>query len=267
MFNHHAFRDRVALSGVNSINWGRILAQITYYFAAASVLGRAAPEGELRRADGQFRRHLRGLRREAHGATVERLVVATNSNDILARTHATGAYEMQGVAATTSPSMDIQISSNFERYLFEAAGRDPALVRNQMAGLAQSRRFSLSEAQVGALRREFAAARAGEDEIAATIRRVKAESGYLMDTHYGLRRDRAGEDAARRRDAGRAAGDGPSPQVPGRHGGDHWRAAWPAAVPRRPADGARADHPAANDLAAVERFVEDNARAVRGAAA
>ncbi len=267
MFNHHAFRDRVALSGVNSINWGRILAQITYYFVAASVLGAPHRKVSFVVPTGNFGDIFAGYAAKRMGLPVERLVVATNSNDILARTHATGAYEMQGVAATTSPSMDIQISSNFERYLFEAAGRDAALVRNQMAGLAQSRRFSLSETQVGALRREFAAARAGEDEIAETIRRVKAESGYLMDTHTAC-----GEIArlktlpadgtpvvllatahpAKFPDAMEAI-TGERPGLPPSLDG---LLSAPERITRLP-----------NDLAAVERFVEENARAVRGAAA
>ena len=80
------------------------------------------------------------------GLPVERLVIATNDNDILRRTHATGAYEVRGVMATTSPSMDIQVSSNFERYLFEATNRDAAWVRGKMGALGQSGRFDLSDA-------------------------------------------------------------------------------------------------------------------------
>ncbi len=135
MFNHHAFRDRVALSGVNSINWGRILAQITYYFVAAAALGAPHRKVSFVVPTGNFGDIFAGYAAKRMGLPVERLVVATNSNDILARTHATGAYEMKGVEATTSPSMDIQISSNFERYLFEASGRDAALVRTRWRAL------------------------------------------------------------------------------------------------------------------------------------
>ncbi len=110
------------------------------------------------------------------------LVVASNSNDILPRTHAEGVYEMRGVMATSSPSMDIQISSNFERYLFEASGRDAALIRGFMGSLSQSGRFDL-KAVAGRYAEDFRAAAASEDEVAAAIRSVKAASGYVMDPH------------------------------------------------------------------------------------
>ena len=124
MFTNRRFRDEVKLSGVNSINWGRIVAQIVYYFTAAVCARRAASRGDLRRPDRQFRRHLRRLLRQAHGPADRTLAIATNANDILARTIETGRYEVTGVQPTISPSMDIQVSSNFERLLFECVGRD-----------------------------------------------------------------------------------------------------------------------------------------------
>jgi threonine synthase len=117
------------------------------------------------------------------GLPIERLAIATNDNDILRRTHATGTYEVRGVLATTSPSMDIQVSSNFERYLFEAGNRDAAWIRGRMGALAQSGRFDLSDAVLAAMRADFDAATATGDEVAACIRRVKAERGYLLDPH------------------------------------------------------------------------------------
>jgi threonine synthase len=117
------------------------------------------------------------------GLPVERLTIATNDNDILRRTHASGVYEVRGVTATTSPSMDIQVSSNFERYLFEAGNRDAAWVRGRMGGLAQSGRFELGGETLKRLRADFDAATGTMDEVAACIRRVKAESGYLLDPH------------------------------------------------------------------------------------
>ena len=127
MFNHHAFRDRVRLSGVNSINWARIVAQAVYYFTAAVSLGARTQSG-VHGADRKFRRRLCGLRASRMGLPIDRLVIATNVNDILARTFATGTYELRDVVATTSPSMDIQVSSNFERLLFDAYGRDAGAV-------------------------------------------------------------------------------------------------------------------------------------------
>ena len=129
LFNDHAFRDRVKLSAVNSINWARIVAQIVYYFTAAVALG--APEKRITFAvpTGNFGDVFAGYVAAKMGLPIERLIVATNVNDIIARTLETGVYEVRGVVATSSPAMDIQVSSNFERLLFDASGRDPAAVR------------------------------------------------------------------------------------------------------------------------------------------
>jgi threonine synthase len=183
MFNDHAFRDRVGLAGVNSINWARVAAQITYYFAAAAALGAPHRPISFSVPTGNFGDILAGYAARRMGLPVEHLVIATNDNDMLRRTWATGAYEVRGVTPTTSPSMDIQVSSNFERYLFEASERDPAWVRGRMGSLAQSGRFDLSGKVLINLRRDFAAASAGMEEVAACIRRVKAASGYLLDPH------------------------------------------------------------------------------------
>jgi threonine synthase len=120
------------------------------------------------------------------GLPVERLTVATNVNDILVRTMNTGTYEVHGVTATTSPSMDIQVSSNFERLLFDACGRDPAPVRAMMGSLAQSRSFTIAPDALGEIRSRFTAARADEDETAATVRSVYKEAGYLIDPHTAV---------------------------------------------------------------------------------
>src|SRR6201991_3743537 len=120
LFNHHAFRDEVALSGVNSINWARIVAQAVYYFTAAVALGAPHRGVAFTVPTGNFGDVFAGFVALGMGLPVERLVIATNVNDILARTLATGTYEPRDVIATASPSMDIQISSNFERLLFDA---------------------------------------------------------------------------------------------------------------------------------------------------
>ncbi len=183
MFNDHAFRDRVNLSGVNSINWGRIVAQVTYYFVAAAALG--APDRKIVFSvpTGNFGDVFAGYVARRMGLPIELLVIGSNQNDILPRTLETGVYEMRDVVVTSSPSMDIQISSNFERFLFEASGRDGDLVARQMQMLAQGRRFVLTEAQAAALRMEFGAAGASEVEVAATIRDTLSASGYLLDPH------------------------------------------------------------------------------------
>jgi len=186
LFNDHAFRDRVKLSAVNSINWARIVAQIVYYFTAAVALG--APEKRITFAvpTGNFGDVFAGYVAAKMGLPIERLVVATNVNDILARTLETGTYEVRGVVATSSPAMDIQVSSNFERLLFDASGRDPAVVRDAMRDLGTKGSFKLSEKALANMRALFFASRADENETRDTIRDVHKESGYVLDPHTAV---------------------------------------------------------------------------------
>ncbi|MBN9046658.1 MAG: threonine synthase [Rhizobiales bacterium] len=186
MFNDHAFRDALSLSGVNSINWGRIMAQVVYYFTAALSLGAPDRAVSFTVPTGNFGDIFAGYVAKRMGLPIERLVIATNDNDILARTLDHGAYEMRGVAQTTSPSMDIQISSNFERLLFEAYGRDAAAVRGLMSSLKQSGGFTIPEKPLSAIRAEFSAGRATVAETAATIKAVLAADGYLLDPHSAI---------------------------------------------------------------------------------
>ncbi|MGB7278330.1 MAG: threonine synthase [Pseudolabrys sp.] len=186
MFNHHAFRDRVRLSGVNSINWARIIAQAVYYFTAAVALGAPHRKIAFTVPTGNFGDVYAGYVAARMGLPVDRLVVATNTNDILARTFATGTYEIRDVVATMSPSMDIQVSSNFERLLFDATGRDAASVRTLMGSLAQSRRFVVSAQALKELRALFSANRADEQECAAEIRAWMKEANYCVDPHTAI---------------------------------------------------------------------------------
>jgi threonine synthase len=186
MFNHADFRERVRLSGVNSINWARIVAQAVYYFTAAVALGAPHRKVAFTVPTGNFGDVYAGYVAMCMGLPVDRLVIATNVNDILARTLATGTYELRPVVSTTSPSMDIQVSSNFERLLSEAYGHDGNAIRSLMGSLAQSRRFSLSARALSQIRASFAAARADEEEVAATIRAVKRETGNFVDPHTAV---------------------------------------------------------------------------------
>ncbi|MSO67759.1 MAG: threonine synthase [Pseudolabrys sp.] len=186
MFNHHAFRDRVRLSGVNSINWARVVAQTVYYFTAAVALGAPHRKVAFTVPTGNFGDVYAGYVAARMGLPVDRLVVATNVNDILVRTLATGAYETRDVVATTSPSMDIQISSNFERLLFETCGRDAKQVAALMGSLAQSRRFTVPAAALKQMRATFTADKADEQECAATIRAWMREAGYCADPHTAV---------------------------------------------------------------------------------
>ncbi|HYZ43966.1 MAG TPA: threonine synthase [Xanthobacteraceae bacterium] len=186
MFNHQAFRDQVRLSGVNSINWARIVAQVVYYFTAAVALGSPRRKIAFTVPTGNFGDVYAGYVALCMGLPIDRLTVATNVNDILARTIATGAYELRDVVPTSSPSMDIQVASNFERLVFDIYRRDGRAVRALMASLAQSRRFALSASALSALRAVFSADRADEDETAATIRTMLRETEQLIDPHTAV---------------------------------------------------------------------------------
>ena len=186
LFNDHAFRDSTRLAGVNSINWGRIVAQVTYYFVAGVALG--APHRSLSFAvpTGNFGDIYAGYVAKKMGLPIERLIIGTNVNDILARTLETGSYEVRSVAATTSPSMDIQVSSNFERLLFEASRRDADAVRAMMASLRQSGRFTITQETLAHIRSEFDAGTTDETAVAETMRQTLKDTGYLLDPHTAV---------------------------------------------------------------------------------
>jgi threonine synthase len=186
LFNHAAFRDRVQLSAVNSINWARIVAQAVYYFTAAVSLGAPHRKVAFTVPTGNFGDIYAGYVALLMGLPIDRLVIATNVNDILTRTLATGTYELRDVVPTTSPSMDIQVSSNFERLLFDAYDRDAGAVRSLMGSLAQSRRFTISGRALSQIRAVFTADRADEEEVAATMRTVKRETGHFVDPHTAV---------------------------------------------------------------------------------
>ncbi len=183
MFNDHAFRDRVSLSGVNSINWARIMAQIVYFFSSALSLGSPDRPVSFTVPTGNFGDIFAGYAAKRMGLPIDRLVIATNDNDILARTLDTGEYLTKGVVETSSPSMDIQVSSNFERLLFEEGNRDSSSVRRYMDSLKQSGGFTIDAGTMTRIRAGFDAGRADVEEAAATIREMLASNGYLLDPH------------------------------------------------------------------------------------
>lgn len=186
MFNHSGFRDSMRLSGVNSINWARIVAQVVYYFVAGVALGAPHRRVSFTVPTGNFGDIFAGYVAARMGLPIERLVIATNVNDILHRTLEGGRYEVTGVTASTSPSMDIQVSSNFERLLFEAHGRDGAAVRRLMQGLSQSGAFEIAVEPLGRIRERFGSGRTDQQATAATIRRTLEETGYLLDPHTAV---------------------------------------------------------------------------------
>ncbi|HEX4298476.1 MAG TPA: threonine synthase, partial [Devosia sp.] len=183
LFRNVAFRTDMHLGGVNSINWGRIVAQIVYYFTAAVSLGAPHRPVSFVVPTGNFGDIFAGYAARRMGLPIANLVIATNSNDILARTLETGIYETGAVVPTISPSMDIQVSSNFERLLFEALGRDAEAMKRLMNSLQQSGRFTVPPKALAAIRESFAAGRASEAETSATIAQTFRQSGYLLDPH------------------------------------------------------------------------------------
>jgi len=186
MFNHPAFRQAHQLSGVNSINWARIMAQIVYYFTSASSLG--APDRKVRFCvpTGNFGDIYAGFAAAKMGLPIDRLTIATNINDILERAVKTGRYEVLGVTPTTSPSMDIQVSSNFERLLFDAVGRDGASVTRMMNSLSQSGSFTISPDALAYIANDFDAIRSDEDETLKTMHEVYVTSGEMIDPHTAV---------------------------------------------------------------------------------
>lgn len=186
MFNDLALRDSLQLAGVNSINWARLMSQIVYYFTSGVALG--APERSISFSvpTGNFGDIFAGYAAMSMGLPIERLVIATNVNDILVRTFESGRYAPAGVSPTISPSMDIEISSNFERLIYELAGQDADRVRDNMESLRSQGSFALDPEELGYLRKIFQAARATEEEQIAEIRRVKADTGYLADPHTAV---------------------------------------------------------------------------------
>ncbi|HWA19097.1 MAG TPA: threonine synthase [Devosia sp.] len=186
LFSNASFRTEMSLSGVNSINWGRIVAQIVYYFTAAVSLGAPQRKVSFVVPTGNFGDIFAGYAAKRMGLPVANLVIATNTNDILARTLETGTYETGEVTPTISPSMDIQVSSNFERLLFEALGRDASALRRLMDSLAQSGAFTIPPKALATIRESFAAGRASESETSATIARIHENDGYLLDPHSAV---------------------------------------------------------------------------------
>jgi threonine synthase len=186
LFRVPSFRNDMKLSGVNSINWGRIVAQIVYYFTAAGSLGSPHRPVNFVVPTGNFGDIFAGYAAKRMGLPIANLVIATNSNDILARTLETGRYETGTVHPTISPSMDIQVSSNFERLLFEALDRDALGLKRLMDSLQQSGTFTVPPKALAAIRETFAAGRASEAETSDTIAGVLAQSGYLLDPHTAV---------------------------------------------------------------------------------
>ena len=186
LFNDETFRDQVNLSGVNSINWARILGQVVYYFYAAVALG--APEREIAFAvpTGNFGNIYAGYVARAMGLPIHHLTLVTNRNDILSRFLDSGQLAIGAVEPSLSPSMDIQVASNFERYLFELYGRDGAALAADMEAFRRDRTLTVAAERFKAARGFFDGARVTDDETVATIARFHGETGEILDPHSAV---------------------------------------------------------------------------------
>jgi len=202
LFNDHGFRDTVGLSAVNSINWARLMPQIVYYFKAALELGAPDRKVAFSVPTGNFGNVFAGYVAMQMGLPIAKLIIASNRNDILTRFFENGAMQRETVTPSLSPSMDIQVSSNFERLLFELLGRDGDKVAGIMARFAETGHFDLPEDAMKAARTEFAAYRLDDAGTLAEIKASAAE-GMVLDPHSAV-----GVSAARRAVADGTVADG-----------------------------------------------------------
>ncbi|GLQ05674.1 threonine synthase [Sneathiella chinensis] len=184
MFNDHDFRDRLAVSAVNSINWARVMAQIVYYFTAAVSLGGPDRPVSFSVPSGNFGDVYAGYAASRMGLPIDQLLVATNRNDILSRFFNTGEYRKASVEPTISPSMDIQVSSNFERFLFDLEGREGAQVKQLMADLDTEGGFAVELSRLNDC--IFGAGMCDEKTTLETIRQTLKDSAKLVDPHTAV---------------------------------------------------------------------------------
>ena len=183
MFNDAPFRQEMRLSAVNSINWARILGQIPYYVAAAIALGAPDREIEFAVPTGNFGNVLAAYAARRMGVPIRRLIVASNRNDILVRFLAANDMSVSGVEPSLSPSMDIQVSSNFERLLFEIQGRQPTLTAATMVEFRNTGRMAVSDATWHEATALFTGFTLSDDQTLAAIRALHENAGYLADPH------------------------------------------------------------------------------------
>ena len=209
MFNDSAMTGRFNIGAVNSINWARLMAQVVYYFAAALQLGSPHRKVAFSVPTGNFGDVFAGYVAAKMGLPIERLIVATNVNDILHRALSSGDYSQGTVTPTAAPSMDIQVSSNFERLLFDLGGRDGAALAAQMAGFEATKAMTLTNAQREGAAALFSSARADADDMANAIRWAWDAAGDLIDPHTAI-----GLHAARAASNGACSGAGIEKSVP-----------------------------------------------------
>jgi threonine synthase len=188
LFGDLAFKDRFALGTVNSINWARVLAQIVYYFFSAFRVMRLTGAHRIQFSvpTGNFGDIFAGYVACRMGLPISRLVLATNENDILSRFFNTGEYRQRPVQATISPSMDIQVASNFERYLYYRIGEDETLLRDLMKQFATGGSLTINPLPNGRVDDLIVAGTGNTADTLSTIREFHEEYGYLLDPHSAV---------------------------------------------------------------------------------
>jgi threonine synthase len=186
MFNDVEFRESMNLSAINSINWARIMAQIVYYFTTALALGAPHRAVSFSVPTGNFGNVFAAHVARKMGLPIGHLTIATNRNDILTRFFETGEMKMDGVEPSLSPSMDIQISSNFERYLFELLGRDAAALTALMDEFKSTGRFSVSYELLAKAQNDFFAHRCSDDDTLAVIKDTYEATAEVLDPHSAI---------------------------------------------------------------------------------
>ncbi len=186
MFADSPFRQGVRLAAVNSINWARVAAQTVYYFTTGTQLGGGRHKTSFCVPTGNFGNILAGYVASRMGLPVDRLVIASNHNDILTRTHASGLMEIQQVVPSTSPAMDIQVSSNFERLLFDLSGRDAKWMSSAMQDFRANGELPLSEPLILRFRHSFDAGRASETDVKEAIADLYSATNELVDPHTAV---------------------------------------------------------------------------------
>ena len=188
LFADHDFVERTDLGGVNSINWARLAAQTVYYFTAVAALGGNSEAVNFVVPTGNFGDVFAGYAAKKMGLNIGKLVVATNSNDILHRALTMGEYAPAEVTPTTSPSMDIQVASNFERLLFEVMGRNSDQLREKMTGFASDNSMILTPHEQRAIAKDYVSYAASEDDTLNEIKRHYEKTGALIDPHTAVAR-------------------------------------------------------------------------------
>lgn len=186
MFNDFDFRDGVKLAGVNSINWARVLAQVVYYFTSAVSMGAPDRKISFTVPTGNFGDIFAGFVAKKMGLPIERLIIATNQNDILHRTMQSAEYKKSGVKPSISPSMDIEVSSNFERALFFAHNKDGTAIKGLMDDLAAGGGFTISGNAMGALQEHYDSGMVDEAGTSAMITRALQETGEVLCPHSAI---------------------------------------------------------------------------------